>query len=122
VVAPIFARPLRTVLVWQGIATLAVALVSGIFWGPAAALSAVLGGLVNVAAGAVYAIVLKIGNPLTPGGTILTLFRAEASKIMVIVLQLWIVLTMYKELSLPAFFATFVITVLLFRVALLARD
>ena len=35
---------------------------------------------------------------------------------------LWLVLTTYKSVTLPAFFAAFLITVLLFRVALLVRD
>jgi len=49
-------------------------------------------------------------------------FRAEAAKILVIVLQLWLVLAMYKDIVLAAFFAAFVVTVLLFRMALIARD
>ena len=35
---------------------------------------------------------------------------------------LWLVLATYKDVVLPAFFAAFVITVLLFRVALFVRD
>ena len=50
------------------------------------------------------------------------LFRAEASKILVIIGQLWLVLTTYKDVVHVAFFATFVITVLLFSVALLDRN
>jgi F0F1-type ATP synthase assembly protein I len=108
--------------VWQGGATLAVALALGAFFGSAAALSALLGGLVNIAGCAAYAIALGIGRPVTAGGTLVTMFRAEAGKIFVIVLALWIVLTSYKDVALPAFFATFVVTVLLFPVALLSRD
>jgi len=40
----------------------------------------------------------------------------------VIIGALWLVLTTYKSVTLPAFFAAFLITVLLFRVALLVRD
>ena len=36
--------------------------------------------------------------------------------------QLWLVLTTYKDVVPVAFFATFVITVLLFRLALLDRN
>ena len=53
---------------------------------------------------------------------IAALFRAEASKILVIIAQLWLVLTAYKEVVAVAFIATFVITVLLFRLALLDRN
>jgi F0F1-type ATP synthase assembly protein I len=48
--------------------------------------------------------------------------RAEASKVALIVLQLWLVLTTYKEVVPLFFFATFVITVLLTRMAFLVRD
>jgi ATP synthase protein I len=50
------------------------------------------------------------------------MFRAEASKILVIVLQLWLVLATYRDVVPAAFLAAFVITVLLFGVALLVRD
>jgi F0F1-type ATP synthase assembly protein I len=122
VVARFLSRPLLTVLVWQGGATLVVALALGAFFGSPAAFSAILGGLVNIAGCAAYAIALRIGKPVTAGGTLVTMFRAEAGKIFVIVLALWIVLTTYKDVVLPAFFTTFVITVLLFPMALLSRD
>ena len=47
---------------------------------------------------------------------------AEAGKILVIILQLWLVLVTYKEVVFVVFFASFVITVLLFRMALLERN
>ena len=48
-------------------------------------------------------------------------FRAEAGKILVIILQLWLVLVTYQEVVFVVFFASFVITVLLFRMALIER-
>jgi ATP synthase protein I len=50
------------------------------------------------------------------------MFRAEAAKILVIIGQLWLVLATYKEAVLPALLAAFVVTVLLFRIALFVRD
>ena len=61
-------------------------------------------------------------NPASAGATVVALFRAEASKILVIVLQLWLILAIYRDVVMAAFFAAFVITVLLFAVALLVRD
>ncbi len=87
-----------------------------------AALSAVLGGIVNITAVVVYAVVLAVSNPSSAGGTVAAVFRAEAGKILVIIAQLWLVLTTYKDVVPSAFFAAFVITVLLFRMALLDRD
>ena len=48
--------------------------------------------------------------------------RAEAAKIIMILGQLWLVLSTYRDLVLPALFAAFIVTVLLFRVALFVRD
>jgi ATP synthase protein I len=50
------------------------------------------------------------------------MFRAEAAKILVIIALLWLVLSTYHEAVLPAFLAAFIVTVLLFRVALFVRD
>lgn len=102
--------------------TVGVAAISGLWGGGHAALSAVLGGVINISAVVVYAVVLGVSSPTSAGGTVAAVFRAEAAKILVIILQLWLVLTTYRDMVAPAFFATFVMTVLLFRLALLDRD
>lgn len=112
---------IRRVLRWQAIVTVAIAAVA-LVWGYHAAISAALGGIVNIAALVVFAVVYAISRPTTAGGTVMALFRAEASKILVIIAQLWLVLATYKAVVPIAFFATFVITVLLFRLALLDRN
>ena len=119
---PLSTKPIRNVLKWQALATIAIAAIGGALAGVHGALSAVLGGIVNLSACVVYAVVIGWSRPATPGGTIVAMFRAEAIKIVVIVLQLWLVLAHYKDVVLPAFFAAFVITVLLFGAALLVRD
>ena len=119
--APLSTPAIRRVLRWQAIVTVVIAAVS-LVWGYHAAISAALGGIVNIAALVVFAVVYAISRPTSAGGTVAALFRAEASKILVIVAQLWIVLTTYKAVVPVAFFATFVITVLLFRLALLERN
>jgi len=115
-------RPFRAVLVWQAVATLVIAAIAGLSAGIHGALSAVLGGVINLAAGVVYAFVLVLAPGKTAGATVLAMFRAEAAKILVIVGQLWLVLATYREAVLPALLAAFVVTVLLFRVALFVRD
>jgi ATP synthase protein I len=115
-------RPFRAVLVWQAAATLAIAAVSGLLAGVHGALSALLGGVINLSAGAVYAFVLAIAPPRTAGATMLVLFRAEAAKIFVIIGLMWLVLSTYRDAVLPALVAAFVVTVLLFRVALFVRE
>ena len=55
---PLSTKPIRYVLKWQALATLAIAAVAGIWAGVHGALSAMLGGFVNLAACVVYAFVL----------------------------------------------------------------
>ena len=119
---PLSTKPIRYILKWQALATLAIAAIAGIWAGVHGALSAMLGGVVNLAACVVYAFVLGLSKPTTAGATVVALFRAEASKIVVIVLQLWLVLANYHDAVLPAFFAAFIVTVFMFGMALLVRD
>lgn len=102
--------------------TVAMAAAAWLWGGGHAALSAALGGIVNITAVVVYAVVLAISRPTSAGGTVAAVFRAEAGKILVIIGQLWLVLTAYRDVVPVVFLATFVITVLLFRLALLDRD
>jgi F0F1-type ATP synthase assembly protein I len=63
------------------------------------------------------------GNKVRSAGeTLRTLFRAEAAKIGVIVLQLWVVLTAYEAVVPAVFIGTFVVAVLIYPIALLIRD
>ena len=119
---PLSRKPYVAVLKWQALVTGGLVLVAGLWAGGHGALSALLGGLVNITAGVVYAVVVLAAKPATAGRTMTTLFRAEGSKILVILAQLWIVLATYSDVVLPAFLAAFVITVFLSSVALFVRD
>ena len=119
---PISIRPYRAVLLSQAAATIAIAAIAGLWVGFHGALSATLGGVINLSAGVVYAFVLAVAPARTAGATIVALFRAEAAKVLVIIALLWLVLSTYHEVVLPALLAAFVLTVLLFAVALFIRD
>jgi len=103
-------------------ASLLLAAPSGWFAGWHGFVSALLGGLVNVSAGVVFAMLVSLGRSTTAGGTLRTMLRAEAAKIAVIVLQLWVVLSGYREVVVGAFLAAFVATVLVSQAAILIRD
>ncbi len=120
--APLSTPAIRRVLRWQAIVTVAGAALAFGWAGGHAALSAVLGGVVNVSAVVVFAVVYTLSRPVSGGGTVAALIRAEALKILVIVGQLAVILATYKAIVPVAFFATFVITVLLFRLALFDRN
>ena len=115
-------RPFRTVLAWQVIAIAILSLLAAIPWGRHGALSAALGGSVNVAAGLAYGWMVSRRKAGTAGEALRTLFRAEAVKVTVIVLLLWLVLTGYKAVVPAAFFGSFVATVLIFAAAIAVRD
>lgn len=115
-------RPIRTVLRWQLYATVVSALIAASWQGSHGAYSALLGGFINVTAGAVFGWVAARSDKSTAGGALHALFRAEASKVFLIAVQLWLVLTIYKEIVLAAFFGAFFLTVILFTMAIFARE
>ncbi len=115
-------RPVRTVLRWQIIATGVIALAAALIVGSGGAISAVLGGLINVVAGVVYFAIASMGRLHTAGDTIRRLIRAESSKIMVIVGLTWLALTQYKGIEFVPFFIAFAIAALLPGVAFMVRD
>jgi ATP synthase protein I len=115
-------KPLRTVLRWQLYATVASMFLAGFWLGQHGAYSALMGGLINVLAGAVFGWVATRSRKRTAGEALLAMMRAEASKVALIVLQLWLVLVHYKQLVLVPFFGTFILTVIFFSMAILVRD
>jgi len=115
-------RPIRIVLRWQVIVTAALTLVAGLLWGRDGAFSAVLGGAVNIVAGAVYGWRVSRGEARSAGEALATMFRAEGLKILLIFAGLLLVLTTYKDVVHLAFLATFMITVGVFAAAIAVRD
>lgn len=125
-ISPLKTKPIRTVLLWQLVATLAVATIAGVWVGGRGAISAVLGGGVNLLAGVVYAFLLGVGLGTRripdAGASLLAMFRAEAGKIVVIVGGLWLTLSSYPDIVPAAFFTAFVITVVVFSMAFFVRE
>lgn len=96
--------------------------IAGLWVGLHGALSALFGGLVNVTAGAVFGWFATRSSKRSPAEVLLAVFRAEAGKVALIVAQLWLVLTHYKQVVPVAFFGTFILTVILFSMAIFVRD
>jgi F0F1-type ATP synthase assembly protein I len=115
-------RPIRIVLRWQLAVTAVFALLGMVFWGRDGAASAALGGLINIAAGWVYGWRVSQGEAKSAGEALRTMFRAEAFKILLIIVGLWLVLQNYRDIVHVAFFATFVITIGVFAAAIAVRD
>lgn len=118
----ILQKPIRTVLRWQLIATAALALAGGIVIGADGALSAALGGAVSVVAGGVSAAVAAKGKARSAGEVLMGALLAEGVKIGLLVTLLWLVLATYKSVVAPAFFGSFIATVLIFGMAFFVRE
>jgi len=116
-------RPIRIVLRWQLTVTAVLSLAALFLWGPHGALSAALGGGVNVLAGWVYGWrVARGGEAKTAAEALATMLRAEGLKIVLIILGLALVLSVYGDIVHAAFFASFVVTVMVFAAAIAVRD
>ena len=115
-------RPIRTVMRWQLIATAALTLAGGVLAGLDGALSAALGGAISLGAGGASAVVAAKGKAQSAGDVLIGALVAEGVKIGLIVLLLWLVLATYDGIVAPAFFGSFVATVLIFGMAFFVRE
>ncbi|MEP7068389.1 MAG: ATP synthase subunit I [Usitatibacter sp.] len=107
---------------WQLIATAGLTLAAAFLWGTNGAISAALGGVVNIVAGGVYGWRAAQGNARTAGEALRTILRAEAIKILLIFVGLVLVLSIYKDMVHAAFFASFVVSIGVFAAAIAVRD
>ena len=113
--------PIRTVLGWMVLTTLAAGLLAWIWQGSHGALSALAGGLISIASGSVFAWVAARGKSRTAGEALRTVIRAEVSKIALIVGLLWLVLAHYRQVVPGVFIGTFILTVVIFSMAIAVR-
>jgi ATP synthase protein I len=115
-------KAIRTVQRWQLIATGAMTLVFGLLTGTHGAASAMLGGLVSICAGISFSIVVSLSKSNSLAGTLVTAFRAEAAKVFVAVVLLWVVFATYKEVVAVGFIGSFAISILIFGMAFFVRE
>lgn len=115
-------KPVRTVMVWQMIVTALTAVIAGLLAGTHGAASAALGGLVSVIAGLAFAMVMQSSNMQSADGTIIAALRAEATKIGLAVILLWLVLALYKDVVLIVFIGSFIVSILVFSMAFFVRE
>jgi len=115
-------RPVLTVLKWQLVATTALALLSGLVAGGHGAASAVAGGAISITAGLSAAAVASLGGSRSAGTVVMGALRAEAVKLGMAVLLLWLVLTNYAQAVVGALIASFIVTLVIFAMAFFVRD
>jgi ATP synthase protein I len=115
-------KPIRAVVRWQIAATAAMTLAAAIVAGGHAAASAAAGGLVSMIAGLTAAFVASRSNAKSAGGVLVGALRAEAIKIGLSLLLLWLVLANYDEAVAVVFIGSFVVTIVIFSMAFFVRE
>lgn len=115
-------KAMRTVFRWQSLATAVLTVLSGALAGSHGALSATLGGLVSLAASVGFVGAASLGKADSAESVMFGALRAEAIKIIVIVLLLWLVMATYENVVVLAFFGTFFVATVLFSAAALIHD
>lgn len=115
-------KPFVIVLRWQLYVTAAITIVLAVLVGLPSALSAFLGGAVNIVSSAAFAIIVSRHKGYTAGGTIRTALRAEAVKIILTIVLLWTVFKLYDDVNALVFIGTFILTVILHSLALFVSD
>jgi ATP synthase protein I len=115
-------KPLQTVLRWQLMSTAIISIGLAALYGSEIAVSALLGGMVSVVSSTVFAVIVSRHKGYTVGGTIRTALRAEAVKISVVVLLLWLVFKVYEDVNAFAFIGMFILTVIMHSMALFVSE
>jgi ATP synthase protein I len=105
---PRLSKPIRTVLAWQVAVT--------------AVISAVAGGSVSFIAGLVSALVASGRAARSAGGILVAALKAEAVKLGLALILLWLVLANYEQAVTGALLASFVATMLVFSMAFFVRN
>ena len=115
-------KPILTVLKWQVAATALATLAAALIAGTHGAASAAAGGAVSIVACLVSAIVAVLGKGNSAGGVLVGALRAEAIKIGLALLLLWLVLSNYPQAAVGVLLGTFVVTMLIFSMAFFVRE
>ena len=111
-------EPLRRVVFWQTLATGLATLVCGWLMGMHGAISALLGGLVSIAASLAYAVLIDRHGGYTAGDVVKTALKAEGIKISVMIVLLLGVFLLYKEVVPIVFIGVFIVAAIIFSMAL----
>lgn len=118
-------RRYRPVFGSQILATAIAALVAAWFAGPNGAISALLGGVISITAGLGFVALAassagKKGN--TAGEVLFAALKAEAAKLFLAGMLLWLALALYQEVVVLGLLGSFIVTILIFSMALFAKD
>lgn len=115
-------KPLKIVLLVQLSITFALVIVFLFMLDMHGAISAMLGGAVNVISSMAFAMMVSRHKGYSAGDAIRAALRAEAVKIILTVGLLWMVFKFYANVNALVFIGTFILMVLVYSMALLITD
>ena len=115
-------RKFRPVIGLQVLATIIATSIAAWIAGVHGAISAALGGLIGIIAGLVFVLLTARNKVRTAGEVLLVAFKAEAAKLFLAILLLWLVLAIYREVVVVGLIASFVASILIFSMAMFAGD
>ena len=118
-------RKFRPVFGSQVLATIIVASIAAWFAGVHGAISALLGGLISITAGLVFVFLAAKSaeeKGKSAGEVLFAALKAEAAKLFLAGLLLWLVLALYRDVVVVGLLGSFVVSILIFSFALFAGD
>ena len=115
-------RQFHLIFAVQAAATIVLAVLAGLLAGFHGAISAGLGGLVSMVAGLGFAIMVANKKNSSAEGVLRDAFRAESVKVVLVIMLLWLVFKMYKDVVAAALIGAFCITILIFGMALFVPE
>ena len=118
-------RKFRPVIGLQVLATIIAATLGAWFAGVHGAISAALGGLVSIVSGLVFVLMAARSaesKGRSAGEVLFAALKAEAAKLFLAMVLLWLVLAAYQEVVVVGLIGSFVVSILIFSMALFAGD
>lgn len=118
-------RKFRPVIGSQVLATLIAVSIAAWLAGGHGAISAALGGLIAIIAGLVFVLLCARSTESkgsSAGEVVFAALKAEAAKLFLAVLLLWLVLATYQEVVVVGLLGSFVLSILILSIALFAGD
>ncbi len=118
-------RKFRPVIGSQVLATIIIASIAAWFAGVHGAVSAALGGLIGIIAGLAFVLLAArsaANKGRSAGEVLFAALKAEAAKLFLAMLLLWLVLATYQQVVVVGLIGSFVVSILIFSMALFAGD
>ena len=115
-------RIFRPIIGLQVLCTAAATLLSAWLAGLHGAVSAALGGTIGIVSGLAFAALVARSKSRSAGEALYTALRAEAVKVVLMILLLWIVFATYRDVVAIGLIGSFIATVLIFTLAILVRE